>query len=94
MTPLYVGGLARSFVEKRAGTNQELKKKRGEKGILLGSGFIAGEGIAMVGVAIYAFIKKAKPEGIGLIWPGYLGDFIALAAFFGLVAFIIYKTRK
>ncbi len=94
MTPLYIGGLARHFVEKRAGDNQEVKKKRGEKGILLGSGFIAGEGIAMVGVAIYAFIKKAKPEGIGLVWPGYLGDFIALAAFFSLVAFILYKTRK
>jgi putative OPT family oligopeptide transporter len=94
MTPLYVGGLLRQFVERRAGDNQELRKKRGEKGILLGSGFIAGEGIAMVAVAIYAFIKKAKPEGIGLVWPGYLGSFIALAAFFGLVAFILFKTRK
>jgi putative OPT family oligopeptide transporter len=94
MTPLYVGGLVRQFVEKRAGDNQELKKKRGEKGILLGSGFIAGEGIAMVAVAVYAFIKKAKPEGIGLVWPGYLGAFIALAAFLGLVAFILFKTRK
>jgi putative OPT family oligopeptide transporter len=94
MTPLYVGGLVRHFVERRAGDNQELKKRRGEKGILLGSGFIAGEGIAMVAVAIYAFIKKAKPEGIGIVWPGYLGDFMALAAFLGLVAFILYKTRK
>jgi len=94
MTPIYVGGLLRFFVEKRAGKDQELKKKRSEKGVLLGSGFIAGEGIAMVGVAAYAFIKKAKPEGIGLVWPGNIGDFISLAAFFLLVVFIIYKTRK
>jgi putative OPT family oligopeptide transporter len=94
MTPIYVGGVLRYFVEKRAGDNEELKKKRGEKGVLLGSGFIAGEGIAMVGVAAYAFIRKAKPEGIGLIWPGNLGDFVALAAFFCMVGFIIYKTRK
>jgi putative OPT family oligopeptide transporter len=94
MTPLYVGGVVRHFVDKRSGSDQELKKKRGEKGILLGSGFIAGEGIAMVCVAIYAFVKKAKPEGIGLVWPGYLGDFIALAAFFGLVAYIFFKARK
>jgi putative OPT family oligopeptide transporter len=94
MTPIYVGGLVRYFVEKKAGDNLELKKKKGENGILLGSGFIAGEGIAMVGIAAYAFIRKATPEGIGLVWPGNLGDFIALAAFFSMVAFIIYKTRK
>ncbi len=94
MTPIYVGGFVRYVVEKRAGDNIERKKKRGEKGVLLGSGFIAGEGIAMVGVAAYAFIKKAKPEGIGLAWPGNLGDFVALAAFFCMVAFIIFKTRK
>jgi len=94
MTPIYVGGLLRYFIEKSAGENVELKNKRGEKGVLLGSGFIAGEGIAMVGVAAYAFIKKAKPEGIGLVWPGHLGDFVSLAAFFCLVAFIVYKSRK
>jgi putative OPT family oligopeptide transporter len=94
MTPIYVGGLARYFIEKRAGSNEELKKKRGEKGVLLGSGFIAGEGIAMVGVAAYAFFKKAQPEGIGLVWPGHVGDFVALGAFLCMVAFIFYKTRK
>ncbi len=94
MTPIYVGGLVRYFVEKRAGDDKELKEKTGETGILLGSGFIAGEGIAMVGVAAYAFITKATPEGIGLVWPGNLGDFIALTTFFCMVAFIIYKTRK
>lgn len=94
MTPIYVGGVLRYFVEKKAGDNAELKKKRGEKGVLLGSGFIAGEGIAMVGVAAYAFIRKAKPEGIGLVWPGHLGDYVSLAAFFCMVAFIIYKSRK
>ncbi len=94
MTPIYVGGLTRYFIEKRAGSDENAKKKKGEKGILLGSGFIAGEGIAMVGVAAYAFIKKAKPAGIGLVWPGHVGDFIALGAFLCMVAFIFYKTRK
>jgi putative OPT family oligopeptide transporter len=94
MTPIYVGGLVRYFVEKKAGDDKELKIKRGEKGVLLGSGFIAGEGIAMVGVAAWAFLKKAQPEGIGLVWPGNLGDFIALAAFFCMVGFIFFKSRK
>ncbi len=94
MTPIYVGGLVRYFVEKKAGDNKELKEKTGEKGVLIGSGFIAGEGIAMVGVAAYAFIRKAQPEGIGLVWPGNLGDFIALAAFLCMVTFILFKTKK
>jgi putative OPT family oligopeptide transporter len=94
MTPIYVGGLLRYFIEKKSGKDQELRKNKSEKGVLIGSGFIAGEGIAMVGVAAYAFIKKAKPQGIGLTWPGNAGDFVSLAAFFLLVIFIIFKTRK
>jgi putative OPT family oligopeptide transporter len=94
MTPIFVGGAIRQYVERRAGHDEELKTKKSEKGVLLGSGFIAGEGIAMVGVAIYAYIKKAKPPGIGLVWPGNLGDFIALAAFLVMVVFLIFMTRK
>ena len=94
MTPVFVGGAVRQFIEKRAGNNKELKTKRKEKGILLCSGFIAGEGILMVLVAIYAYIKKATPKGIGLVWPGNVGDFIALAAFIGLVAYLIVKSSK
>ncbi|GAI73193.1 unnamed protein product, partial [marine sediment metagenome] len=41
MTPVFVGGAVRQFIEKRAGNNEELKSKRKEKGILLCSGFIA-----------------------------------------------------
>lgn len=94
MTPIFVGGTVRHFIEKRAGKNEEAKTKRKEKGILLSSGFIAGEGITGVLIAIYAYIAKAKPKGIGLIWPGNLGDFIALAAFGALVGYILYKTSK
>jgi len=93
MTPVFVGGAVRRFIEKRAG-NEELKATRKEKGILLGSGFIAGEGILMIFVAIYAYIAKARPKGIGLVWPGNVGDFVALAAFIGLVAYLILKSYK
>jgi putative OPT family oligopeptide transporter len=94
MTPIYVGGMIRHFMEKGAGDNKEKLTQRKEKGVLLSSGFIAGEGIAMVLVAIYAYITKKKPAGIGLVWPGNLGDFICLAAFIGLVIYLIYKTKK
>jgi putative OPT family oligopeptide transporter len=93
MTPVFVGGVVRRFIEKRA-ANEELKTTRKEKGILLGSGFIAGEGILMVFVAIYAYFAKARPKGIGLVWPGNVGDFVALVAFIGLVAYLMVKSSK
>ncbi len=94
MTPVFVGGFIRSIVEKGAGKNEELKSRRKEKGILLGSGFIAGEGITMVLVAIYAYIARKKPAGIGLVWPANVGDFVALAAFIGLAVYLLVKSVK
>jgi putative OPT family oligopeptide transporter len=94
MTPIFVGGFLRQMIERKAGSDVEKKKKRSEKGVLLGSGFIAGEGITMVGVAAYAFIKKAKPEGLGITYPGDLGQFIALGVFLALAAFLYLRSRK
>ncbi len=94
MTPIFVGGFLRQMIERKAGNDEELKKKRSETGILLGSGFIAGEGITMVAVAAYAFISKAKPKGLGIIYPGNLDQFIALAIFIALAAFLYMKSRK
>lgn len=94
MTPVFVGGAVRHFIEKRAGNNEKLKATRKEKGVLLSSGFIAGEGILMVFVAIYAYFAKATPKGIGLVWPGNVGDFVALAAFIGLVSYLVVKSYK
>jgi uncharacterized oligopeptide transporter (OPT) family protein len=90
MTPIYIGGSIRYIVEKRSGKDEKLKTQRKEKGILLGSGFIAGEGITMVGVALLAYITKQKPQGIGLD----LGSIPALAAFIGLAAFLFWKSYK
>lgn len=94
MTPIFVGGVVRQLIEKSAGRNEKLRTKRKEKGILLGSGFIAGEGIAGVLIALYAFIAKAKPKGIGLVWPPDVGEFVALAAFLLLVAYLVRKSSR
>jgi len=93
MTPIYVGGFIRHLVVGKA-KNEKLKQSRKEKGILLGSGFIAGEGLTGVMIAIYAYIAKARPQGIGLVWPGNLGDLVALLAFLALVGYLFYKTSK
>ncbi|MQY61515.1 oligopeptide transporter, OPT family, partial [bacterium] len=94
MTPVFVGGAVRQFIMKRAVNNEKLKATRKEKGVLLSSGFIAGEGILMVFVAIYAYFAKGTPKGIGLVWPGNVGDFVALAAFIGLVGYLVVKSYK
>jgi len=94
MTPIFVGGFLRQIIERRAKGEAERKKRLSEKGVLLGSGFIAGEGITMVAVAAYAFIAKAKPEGLGIVYPGEMGQFLALAVFFALVAFLYLKARQ
>jgi len=90
MTPIFVGGLIRNIVEKRSGKDEKLKTHRKEKGILLGSGFIAGEGITMVGVALIAYITAQKPQGIGV----NLGDYVALAAFLILAGFLYWKSYQ
>lgn len=94
MTPIFFGGLVRQIIERQAGQDEKLRTRKKEKGILLGSGFIAGEGIAGVAIALYAFIAKAKPKGIGLVWPGHLGDFIALVAFLLLIVYLFRRASK
>ncbi len=90
MTPIYIGGMIRHFVTKKAKDDEKRESEVKEKGILLSSGFIAGEGLAMVVVAAYAYKKKIIPPGFGLD----LGGFAALAAFILLAGFLVYKTRK
>ena len=51
------GGTIRYFVEKSAKGDSEILEKRNERGILLGSGLIAGEGIMGVLIAAYALPK-------------------------------------
>jgi putative OPT family oligopeptide transporter len=63
MTPVFLGGCLRALTEYMAKRNDEEVRVRTEKGILLGSGLIAGEGIMGVGVAIFAVITTHKPYG-------------------------------
>ncbi len=87
MTPVFVGGVIRYFMEKQA-KSEEDKASRKEQGILMGSGLIAGEGIMGVFIAAYAFFA-GKPQGIGLNWPEPVGQLVSLAVFtilgFGLI---------
>ncbi|MBL7073756.1 oligopeptide transporter, OPT family [candidate division KSB1 bacterium] len=92
MTPVYVGGCIRFFVEKAAETDEALKAQRKEKGVLLGSGLIAGEGIMGVLIAFYVFFA-GRPKGIGFHWPGNWGEVISILVFAALGYYLVRMTR-
>ncbi|MBN1559102.1 oligopeptide transporter, OPT family [candidate division KSB1 bacterium] len=90
MTPVFMGGVIRHFVEKSSRSSEE-RESRKERGILLGSGLIAGEGIIGVLVAAYAFFS-GKPEGLDIKWPGIGGEIISLLIFVLLGVFLISRS--
>jgi len=93
MTPVFVGGLLRRWVELRSKGGEEEMKRRREQGILLGSGLIAGEGIMGILIAFYAFGMGHAPRGIGIHYPEGVGDLISLIVFGGLAYFLVRMTR-
>lgn len=90
MTPVFVGGVIRHFVEQSAKIKGD-NSARKERGILFGSGLIAGEGIVGVIVAAYAFFA-GKPEGLNILLPDSLSDIISLGVFILLVIFLIHRA--
>ena len=87
MTPIFVGGLLRWWAERSAAGTDEIGERR-ERGILLGSGFVGGEGLLGVGIAGAAFTLGRRPEGIGIGWLG--GEAAAMVV--GLMAFLAFAA--
>ncbi|NIM20119.1 MAG: oligopeptide transporter, OPT family [Candidatus Latescibacteria bacterium] len=87
MTPLFIGGMLRHYVEKFYKTNNEEKGK--DEGILMGSGFIAGEGMMGVIIAIIAVIMKVEPRFLEIQYPtAWLGQLVAVIPFVALGWFL------
>lgn len=86
MTPLFLGGLLRHWFEGRSSGDEAADRR--EKGVLLGSGFVGGEGLLGVGIAAVAFTTGSKPEGFGTGWIGahWLVEIVGLLAFGALLA--------
>jgi putative OPT family oligopeptide transporter len=92
MTPIFVGGLLRHYIEKRfAGDPEELESRR-ERGVLFSSGLIGGEGLMGVGIALWAFLA-GKPEGLGFVWPDGIGEVFSLIVFL-LLGWILYRRTR
>ena len=95
MTPLFIGGLLRGLFERRAKSDEEASDYR-ERGILLGSGFVGGEGLLGVGIAAVAFMLNRKPDGIGTEWLGTPGvaELVGLVAFGFFIAGFVRLVRR
>jgi len=94
MTPVFLGGMLRLWLERGAADEAEVTERR-EQGVLLGSGFVGGEGLLGVGIAGVAFITGARPAGLGTGWaPEWLVMLVGAALFAGLASWFAATARS
>jgi uncharacterized oligopeptide transporter (OPT) family protein len=85
MTPVFIGGMLRHFIEKKYGKADTKEQKGKDQGILLGSGFIAGEGLMGVIIAIIAVIISTEPKYLEILYrPEWFGQIVSALVFCGL----------
>ncbi len=94
MTPIFFGGMLKLWLEKRAKDKEEATDRR-DKGVLLSSGFVGGEGLLGVGIAAAAFIQGTRPAGIGLDWlgPDWVANIVSFVAFLLFAAWFVKRVR-
>ncbi|NME97661.1 OPT family oligopeptide transporter [Aneurinibacillus aneurinilyticus] len=85
-TPIMLGGIIRGIVERRE-KNEAVRKQKLERGILLSSGFIAGEALMGILIAIVVSMGVTMPEN------PYFGPLVSLIAFL-LVTAILFVTAN
>ena len=92
MTPIFFGGMLKLWLEKSSRDEQQATERR-DRGVLLGSGFVGGEGLLGVAIAGYAFWQGSRPEGFGLDWLG--PDWVAnLVSFLFFLLFAFWFVRR
>jgi putative OPT family oligopeptide transporter len=94
MTPIFFGGLLKLWLERSARDPGEAIDRR-DRGVLLGSGFVGGEGLLGVAIAGAAFIQGARPKGIGTGWlgPDWLATLAGFALFVLFAAWFVRRVR-
>jgi putative OPT family oligopeptide transporter len=87
MVPVFLGGLLRMGLERRARSDEERVARR-DRGILFGSGLVGGEGligVVIAGAAGLAVARDRQPWSLGYEWAGAAAPWLALALFLALV---------
>ncbi|MCH8930332.1 MAG: oligopeptide transporter, OPT family [Proteobacteria bacterium] len=94
MTPVFLGGAIRWFFARRA-KNKEQEIERRDRGVLLGSGFVGGEGLLGVAIAGVAFVQNKKPDGFGTDWlgPDWMVQIGGLIGFGLLLTWFVRRVR-
>jgi putative OPT family oligopeptide transporter len=94
MTPIFVGGMLRLWLERRSSDSEQASARR-DRGVLLGSGFVGGEGLLGVAIAGVAFVHGARPEGFGTAWlgPDWLAALVSFVAFGLFAAWFVRRVR-
>jgi putative OPT family oligopeptide transporter len=88
MTPLFIGGLLRHYVDTKYRSPGDEEKGK-DQGVLLGSGLIAGEGLMGVVIAIIAVVIARSPKYLEIQYaPAWLGEIVSLIAFIALGYFL------
>jgi len=92
-TPIFIGGLLRAFFGSR---KDEKGKEVTEKGILYGSGLIAGEGLIGILLAVFAIIPLSNGKSLlqTINLGGLLGNVGGVIFFVLLLASIVFFTRN
>jgi putative OPT family oligopeptide transporter len=87
MVPVFVGGMLRMALQRSARSDEDRLARR-DRGILLGSGLVGGEGligVAIAGAAAWAVAQDRVPWSLGHEWAGPGAPWLALALFAALV---------
>jgi putative OPT family oligopeptide transporter len=95
MTPIFFGGMLKLWLERRAKDESE-KIERRDKGVLLSSGFVGGEGLLGVAIAAVAFVQGARPAGFGIDWlgPHWAANIVSFGVFLLFAYWFVSRVRR
>jgi uncharacterized oligopeptide transporter (OPT) family protein len=94
MTPIFFGGMLKLWLERRARDEEQAINRR-DRGVLLGSGFVGGEGLLGVAIAGVAFFQGARPAGFGTAWlgPEWMVTTVSFVVFLLFAAWFVKRVK-
>ena len=94
MSPIFVGGVFRWWIERRNRNDEAKLHHARENGVLFGSGLVAGQGIMGVAIAGLAFALGRRPAWGGHEWMGAAGPYVALVLFLSLGFYMVRVAQR
>jgi putative OPT family oligopeptide transporter len=85
--PLLIGGLIRWWVSRGSRSADDMVEESHDKGVLLGSGLIAGEALMGIALAVLIWQEVPLPEWTTPAW-------VSLAIFGSIIAFYLIVARR